>query len=65
MTLPIEKDPSIASGNNSILPNVDNPDEVFAEITRNQFLDFLKEYGDFEDELIKKSQTDTSLIDLA
>ena len=65
MTLPIEKDPSIASGNNSILPNVDNPDEVFAEITRNQFLDFLKEYGDFEDELIKKSQTDTSLIDQA
>ena len=55
-----------SSGTNQYgLPTVDDPEKTFAQITRNQYLDFIKEYGDFEDDLIQKSQTDTSIVDQA
>lgn len=42
-----------------------NPDDVYASITRQQYLDYKKNYGDFEDGLIENAQNDTSLIDQA
>ena len=54
------------SGTNQYgLPIVDDPEKTFAQITRNQYLDFMREYSGFEDDLIKRSQTDTSLVDQA
>jgi len=50
-------------GNAGALPNVADPDAAFAEITRNEYLDYVKNYRGFEDGLIDKAQNDTSLID--
>ena len=47
------------------LQNVEKPDEVFAQITRQEYLDYVKNFRDFEQELIQKATTDTSLIDYA
>lgn len=47
------------------LPEVKDPDKVFSNITRNEYLDFVQNYGEFENQLIDKAQTDTSLIDQA
>jgi len=47
------------------LPTVSNPDKAFADLTKQDYLDFVKNYGGFEKELINKAQTDTSLIDQA
>lgn len=47
------------------LPSVGDPDQAFADITRNEYLDFINNYGDFENDLIAQSQNDTSLIDQA
>lgn len=47
------------------LPEVKDPDKVFSNITRNEYLDFVQNYGGFENQLIDKAQTDTSLIDQA
>lgn len=47
------------------LPEVKDPDKEMANITRQQYLDFVNNYGRFEDQLIDKAQTDTSLIDQA
>lgn len=53
-------------GTNSMgLPNVENPDEAYAQITRDEYLDYVNNYRDFEDQLINQAQTDTSLIDQA
>ncbi|WP_291812671.1 hypothetical protein [Limnobacter sp.] len=53
--------------NNTVapLPVVSDPDKAYAEITRGEYQDFVRNYGQFEDELIRKAQTDTSLIDQA
>jgi hypothetical protein len=47
------------------LPNVTDPEETFAQITRSEYQDFVRDYGGFEDELIHRAQTDTSLVDQA
>lgn len=47
------------------LPHVSDPDTAYAAVTRGEYLDYLKNYSGFEDELIDKAQTDTSLIDAA
>ena len=47
------------------LPEVEDPDEAFAEITRQEYLDYVNNFRDFEEQLINQAQTDTSLIDQA
>ena len=47
------------------LPEVGNPDKAFADLTRREYEDFVRNYGSFEDQAIRKAQTDTSLIDQA
>ena len=49
----------------SVLPEVKNPDKAFADLTRREYEDFVRNYGSFEDQAIRKAQTDTSLIDQA
>lgn len=45
------------------LPNVSDPDKAYANITRQEYLDYVSQYRDFEEKMINESQTDTSLID--
>ena len=53
-------------GTNSMgLPNVDDPDDAYAEITRQEYLDYVNNYRGFEQQLIEQAQNDTSLIDQA
>lgn len=40
-------------------------DKIFANISRQQYDDFIKNFGGFEDTLISRSQNDTSLVDQA
>lgn len=47
------------------LPNVSNPDQVYADMTRNDYMSYVKDYRSFELDLIKNAQNDTSLIDQA
>lgn len=47
------------------LPNVSDPDKAFADITRGEYVDYVKNYSGFEDDLINQAQNDTSLIDSA
>ena len=47
------------------LPTVADPDQTYADITRQEYEDFIAKYSDFEEDAIEKSQTDTSLIDQA
>lgn len=49
----------------AVLPAVGNPDKAYAELTRKEYLDFVNNYGKFEEGQIKLAQTDTSLIDQA
>lgn len=44
---------------------VDDPDKVYADITRGEYEDYVKNYRAFEEEMIYKAQNDTSLIDQA
>lgn len=54
------------SRSNSVtLPEVKNPDKAYADLTRREYEDFVRNYGRFEDRAIRKAQTDTSLIDQA
>lgn len=43
----------------------EDPDDVYARMTRMEFNDYVKNYRDFEEDLLEKSQTDTTLIDQA
>lgn len=52
-----------ASGAN--LPNVDDPEKAYADLTRQEYLDYIQNYRKFEEQLINKAQTDRSLIDQA
>lgn len=52
-------------GGVSAIPDVQDPEKEYADITRNEYMDFLRDYRGFEEDLITKSQTDTSLIDSA
>lgn len=54
-----------AGSNSGTLPEVRNPDKAFADLTRREYEDFVRNYGSFEDQAIRKAQTDTSLIDQA
>ena len=47
------------------IPTVTDPDQAFADMTRQQYLDYVTNYGTFEEDLINQAQTDTSLIDQA
>lgn len=47
------------------LPTVTDPDKAYAQLTRQEYMDYLANYRDFENKLIEKAQTDTSLIDQA
>lgn len=47
------------------LPVVGDPDQAYAQLTRQEYLDYLSNYRDYENQLIEKAQTDTSLIDQA
>lgn len=47
------------------LPEVKDPDKTYADITRQQAMDYLRDYGQFERNLINKTKNDTSLIDQA
>ena len=48
----------------SNLPSVDNPEETFANITRGDYEDYLKNFRSFEEQLLALTN-DTSLIDQA
>jgi len=55
-----------SGGNNSnTLAPVANPDSVYANMTKQDYLDYIKNFRPFEDELIEQAKTDTSLIDQA
>jgi len=49
----------------NVIPTVSDPQQVMADITRQQYLDYINNYGQFEEDLINKAQNDTSLIDQA
>lgn len=52
-------------GNSMGLPAVSDPDQAYANITRNEYLDYVSNYRGFEEDLISQAQNDTSLIDQA
>ena len=56
-----------AAGTNAAtgLPNVTDPDKTFANITRQEYLDYVNNYRDFEEQMLEEAQTDTSLIESA
>ena len=47
------------------LPAVSDPEAAYAAITRGEYLDYVENFRDFENQLIQQAQTDTSLIDQA
>ena len=47
------------------LPTVSDPEQAYAAITRGEYLDYIQNFRDFENQLIQQAQTDTSLIDQA
>lgn len=49
----------------SNLPAVDDPAETYAQITRGEYNDFMTNYSQFEEDLLNRAMTDTSLIDQA
>jgi len=50
---------------NGQIPTVSDPDKTYADMTRQQYLDYVNEYGQFEEDLINQAQNDTGLIDQA
>ena len=61
----LQNTPTFYASNAVNLPVVSNADKAYADLTRREYQDFVANYGGFEDQLIKKAQTDTSLIDQA
>lgn len=45
------------------LPSVSDTDKAYASITRNDYIDYVKNYRQFEEDLLDRAQNDTSLID--
>ena len=45
--------------------NSRDPDALLAQMTREDYSSYQKDYGQFERDLVKRAQTDTSLIDQA
>lgn len=62
-TMPLT--PGLASAYVDSLPTVSDPDKTYAAITKQEYEDFIAKYSDFEEDLIEKATTDTSLIDQA
>jgi hypothetical protein len=54
-----------AGGTNASLPNVSDPEKAYANLTRQEYLDYVNNYRGFEEQLINKARTDRSLIDQA
>ncbi len=55
---------SNGAGGTGLAP-VNDPDKVFADMTRQDYLDYVAKYREFEEELLEKASSDTSLIDSA
>ncbi len=53
------------SGGLGSLPSVSDPEAAYAQITRQEYLDYVNNYRDFEEGMIDRAQNDTSLIDAA
>lgn len=51
-----------ASRTGASLPEVSDPEQAYANLTRQEYLDYIQNYRKFEEQLIAKAQTDTSLI---
>lgn len=51
--------------NPNSLPVVSDPEQAYADMTRQEYLDYIQNYRGFEEQLLQKAQTDTSLIDQA
>ena len=49
----------------SSLPTVSDPDQTYANMTRKDYEDYVKDYRQFELDLIDQAQNDTSLVDQA
>jgi hypothetical protein len=47
------------------LTTVSDPDKTYADLTRQDYLDYKRDYSEFEDKLIDDARNDTSLIDQA
>ena len=47
------------------LPAVTDPEKAYANITRQEYNDYVGNFRDFENQMIEEAQTDTSLIDSA
>ena len=47
------------------LTDVADPEKAYADLTRQEYLDYVQNYRKFEEQLINKAQTDRSLIDQA
>lgn len=47
------------------LPAVEDPAAAYAKITRGEYNDFMTNYSQFEEDLLNRALTDTSLIDQA
>jgi hypothetical protein len=47
------------------LPTVSDPDKAYANLTRQEYLDYIANYRDFEEQMLDEAQNDTSLIDSA
>ena len=60
----VEDVPEDDAGGTGLTP-VTDPDKVFADMTRQDYLDYIRDYREFEKELLEKASTDTSLIDSA
>jgi hypothetical protein len=59
---------AVTSGGGSTyvsLPNVSDPEQAYANLTRQEYLDYVKNYRGFEEELINKARTDKTLIEQA
>ncbi len=54
--------PSTTTG---ALPNVSDPEQTYADISRRDYMNFLRNYSGFEKDLVDQAQNDTSLIDAA
>jgi len=52
-------------GSSNTLQNVADPEAAYAQITRDEYNDYVANYRDFEEGLIEQAQNDTSLIDAA
>jgi len=54
-----------SANNAAALPPVNDPEKAYAELTRQEYLDYVQNYRSFEEGLLDKARTDTSLIDQA